>query len=64
MKIAIFQHTPGEPLGVFETIFSEKNIPFECIRLYETNEVPDINATHLIFLGGPMSVNDMKEYLF
>jgi GMP synthase-like glutamine amidotransferase len=62
MKIAVFQHTPSEPPGVFETIFSEKNIPFECIRLYETNEVPDINATHLIFLGGPMSVNDEEEY--
>jgi len=64
MKIAAFQHTPGEPLGVFETIFSEKNIPFESIRLYETNEVPDTHATHLIFLGGPMSVNDEKEYPF
>ena len=64
MKIAAFQHTPGEPLGIFDTIFSEKNIPIEYIRLYETNEVPDTHATHLIFLGGPMSVNDEKEYPF
>jgi len=62
MKIAAFQHTPVEPLGFFEHIFSEKNIPIEYIRLYETNEVPDTHATHLIFLGGPMSVNDEKEY--
>ena len=62
-KIAIFQHTPNEPPGYFETVFREKNIPLEYIRLYYTNEVPCLrDTTHLIFLGGPMSVNDEKEY--
>jgi GMP synthase-like glutamine amidotransferase len=62
MKIAVFQHTFGEPPGYFESYFTEKNIPFECIRLYETAAVPETDATHLIFLGGPMSVNDEREY--
>ena len=62
-KIAIFQHVPIEPAGYFETFFSEKKIPFEYIPLYETGEVPRIiNATHLVFLGGPMSVNDEQEF--
>jgi GMP synthase-like glutamine amidotransferase len=62
MKIVAFQHTPGEPPGFFESYFSEKDISFECIRLFDTNEVPETGATHLIFLGGPMSVNDEHEY--
>jgi GMP synthase-like glutamine amidotransferase len=58
-KIAIFQHVPNEPLGYFETIFHDRNIPFEYIRLYDTHEVPPIrNVSHLVFMGGPMSVND------
>jgi GMP synthase-like glutamine amidotransferase len=64
MKIAAFQHTSSEPLGFFKSFFTEKNIPFEYIRLYETNEVPKTDATHFIFLGGSMSVNDELEYPF
>jgi GMP synthase (glutamine-hydrolysing) len=62
MNIAVFQHEPTEPLGYLEQVFSEHNVPFEYIRLYETGEVPRINATHLVFMGGPMSVNDVREY--
>jgi GMP synthase (glutamine-hydrolysing) len=62
-KISIFQHVPNEPGGILETIFRQKEIPFEYIRLYETNEVPRLpGTTHLIFLGGPMSVNDEHEF--
>jgi len=62
-KIAIFQHVRNEPSGFFETIFEERGIPFEYIRLYETGEVPAVrDATHLIFMGGFMSVNDEEEF--
>jgi GMP synthase (glutamine-hydrolysing) len=61
VNVAAFQHAPTEPLGLFETIFEEKKIPFEYIRLYETNEVPRTDATHFVFLGGAMSVNDEAE---
>ena len=64
MKVAIFQHIAIEPAGYFETVFAEQRIPYEYIRLYETNEVPDSakDTTHLLFMGGPMSVNDEKEF--
>ncbi len=62
MKIAVFQHEPTEPLGYLEQVFSEHSVPFEYVRLYETGEVPRTDATHLVFMGGPMSVNDEREY--
>jgi GMP synthase-like glutamine amidotransferase len=62
MKIAAFRHVADEPLGYFETVFTELGIPFAYHDLFETNEVVPGDATHLIFLGGPMSVNDDQEY--
>jgi GMP synthase (glutamine-hydrolysing) len=62
-KIAIFQHVPNEPSGYFETIFYDRDIPFEYFRLYDTHEVPPLrDASHLVFMGGPMSVNDEEKY--
>jgi GMP synthase-like glutamine amidotransferase len=61
IRVRAFQHTPSEPLGYFEQIFAEQNVPFEYARLWEGDPVSMRGATHLIFLGGPMSVNDEKE---
>ena len=63
MKVAIFQHVAIEPAGYFETVFSDLEIPFEYVRLYETNEIPKRakTASHFLFMGGPMSVNDEEE---
>jgi len=62
MKVAIFQHEPTEPAGYLEQVFAEHNIPFVYVRLCETGAVPRTDATHLVFMGGPMSVNDEREY--
>jgi GMP synthase-like glutamine amidotransferase len=62
MMIAVFQHHPAEPPGYFATVFDERNVPYTCIRLFETGEVPCTVATHLVFMGGSMSVNDEREY--
>ena len=62
MKVAIFQHAETEPAGYFEIFFDRNHIPFEYIRLYERGTVPSINASHYLFLGGPMSVNDEEIY--
>ena len=62
MNIVVFQHECTESLGYLEQVFGEHSVPFEYIRLYETGEIPQFNATHLIFMGGPMSVSDEREY--
>jgi len=61
-KIAIFQHEPAEAAGYLEQVFSGHNVPFEYVRLWETGEVPRTDATHLVFMGGPMSVNNEREF--
>jgi GMP synthase-like glutamine amidotransferase len=62
-RVAAFRHVHNEPLGYFEKIFADHGVPVEYINLSETNEIPrHIDATHLVFLGGPMSVNDEKEF--
>jgi len=61
-NLVVFQHPPEETMGYFETICWEWHLPFDYVRLFETNEVPDINATHVLIWGGPMSVNDTRTY--
>jgi len=63
-RVLVFQHTPDEPLGIIEHLLQEMAIPFEYVHLWETNEIPDTEASHLIILGGPMSVNDEEEFPF
>jgi GMP synthase-like glutamine amidotransferase len=58
IKVRVFQHTPSEPLGYLESIFSEEGIRYEYVRLWDDDPVTMGSATHLVFLGGPMSVND------
>lgn len=62
VRVAAFRHTPSEPLGYCEQVFYEHGIPFGYEDLWETNEVVPTGATHLVFLGGPMSVNDEQEF--
>jgi GMP synthase (glutamine-hydrolysing) len=60
--IALFQHGSGEAPGYILDLIRESSLTFEIIPLYETGEVPEkTEATHLVFLGGLMSVNDEKE---
>jgi GMP synthase-like glutamine amidotransferase len=64
MKVTIFQHSPAEPPGAIGEFLQEWGIPTSVVPLYRTQSVPDIDATHLVILGGPMSVNDEREYPF
>lgn len=62
--ITIFQHGVNESSGEIENYLLKIGAPFEIIRLYESNEVPDSIPSNLIILGGQMSVNDTIEYPF
>ncbi len=62
IRVRAFQHTPSEPLGYFEHIFSEQGIPFDYTHLWDDEPVSAGDANRLIFLGGPMSVNDEKDF--
>ncbi|MCF6337022.1 MAG: hypothetical protein L3J84_03605 [Gammaproteobacteria bacterium] len=58
--IRIFVHIACEGFCYFATLLENYNIPFELLRI-DAGEIPpsqidDISA--LVFMGGPMSVND------
>jgi GMP synthase-like glutamine amidotransferase len=58
--IAIFRHSPSEGPGYFAEFLNQHAIPWELIRIDEGDAVPR-NAqdfSGLVFMGGPMSVND------
>ena len=61
-SVAILQHEHNEPGGLFADYIRECGRELVQIPLYETNEVPPLHATHLIIMGGPMSVNDEREF--
>lgn len=62
INLTIIQHAKNEPAGLFLEYARQEHIPCETLPLHETQELPALSSTHLLFLGGPMSVND--ESLF
>lgn len=58
--VAIFRHARSEGPGYFATFLDEKNIPWRLLAIDEGEPVPqDAQAfSGLVFMGGPMSVND------
>jgi len=64
-RVLAFRHVPFEGAGHIETVLQERGIPLEYVDLYRDGAAaPDASqAAGLIFLGGPMSVNDGLPYL-
>lgn len=60
--VTIFQHAKNEGGGLFEEIAREKGFEVRYHSLYEAGELPPVTSTHLLVMGGPMSVNDEKEF--
>lgn len=58
--VAIFRHSRGEGPGYFATFLDSRSQPWRLIKLDEGEAVPaDPNEfAGLVFMGGPMSVND------
>lgn len=58
--VAIFRHSPTEGAGYFAQFLDQQSIPLQMIHIDQGEAVPsDANAFGgLVFMGGPMSVND------
>jgi len=64
ISLTVLQHVEEEPAGVIFEYAHAAGITCEAVPVYETNEVPPFSSTHLLVLGGPMSVNDGASYPF
>ena len=58
--IAIFRHLACEGPGYLSTVLERHKLPFQLIRIDADDAVPDTidDFSALVFMGGPMSVND------
>src|SRR3989338_10709641 len=58
--IAIFRHTPTEGPGYLAEFLDERKIPWQLIAIDSGDAVPQSASAYagLVFMGGPMSVND------
>ena len=63
MRAHYLQHVPFEGLGSIETWLGERGYEITSTRFFESVSVPDLNEVDLlVVMGGPMSVNDEKEW--
>jgi GMP synthase (glutamine-hydrolysing) len=65
MRVLAFRHVPFEGLGLIESALEARAIHSDYCDLYRPGVVlPDLNGYDgLIFMGGPMSVNDDLPFL-
>ena len=63
--IAIFRHLECEGPGYFADFLAKHKIGHSLIRIDQSDNVPDSidNFSALVFMGGPMSVNDPLPWI-
>lgn len=63
--LVIFRHAPGEGPGYLRDVLHRRGIPFELICIDRGDPVPASPSTYsgLVFMGGPMSVNDPLPWI-
>jgi len=63
--IAIFRHAATEGPGYFADFLDERAIPWQLIRIDSGDAVPQDASAYsgLVFMGGPMSVNDELPWI-
>lgn len=63
--IAIFRHTVTEGPGYLADFLNERKIPWQLIAIDAGDAVPKDAAAYsgLVFMGGPMSVNDELPWI-
>jgi GMP synthase-like glutamine amidotransferase len=65
MRVLAFRHVPFEGLGLLEATLLERGASIDYVDGYQADAVIPAaeEYTALVFLGGPMSVNDDLPYL-
>ncbi|CAK0752840.1 Glutamine amidotransferase [Gammaproteobacteria bacterium] len=63
--ILIFRHWPSEGPGYLADVLNRYDLPWRLIAVDEYDPIPDTpeDASALVFMGGPMSVNDDLEWI-
>jgi len=63
--VAIFRHFSTEGPGYFATFLDRHSIPWRLVRVDEQETIPASIAAFsgLVFMGGPMSVNDPLPWI-
>jgi GMP synthase-like glutamine amidotransferase len=61
-KVSLLQHAPGEGGGILEDEIGKRGLPLHCVEIFSENELPPIQGSHLVVMGGEMSVNDEREF--
>src|SRR5207249_2558497 len=59
----IFRHVPFEGAGLLESVLRDRGIGFDYADLYDDPAAEPERYDALVFMGGPMSVNDDLAYL-
>jgi len=62
--IGVFRHGIDESAGYLEELLEASGRSFRASNLWEDGEVPSGGLSHLLILGGKMSVNDERDYPF
>ena len=63
--VAIFRHSPTEGPGYFATYLDRHRIPWRLVKIDAGESVPEDPRAYsgLVFMGGPMSVNDELPWI-
>lgn len=58
--VVIFRHALTEGAGYFSAFLDEHGIPWQLVKIDQGDRIPDSPHAYsgLVFMGGPMSVND------
>jgi GMP synthase-like glutamine amidotransferase len=63
MNVQVLQHVSFEGLGSIAAWLSERGAVVRYTRFYQAARLPDLRAVDLVIaMGGPMSVNDERDY--
>jgi len=63
VKVQVLQHVPFEGLGSIEAWLSQRRASVQFTRFYQSPVLPDLRSVDFVIaMGGPMSVNDEREF--